>query len=102
MPSVSSGHEPRAGGDDQDVVGKHAAVAQVHLVGGGVDAVDLGLREHDVAVQLAAPRPDEVLGVGEAERHEQQPRLVDVGVVAIDDGDLGLVGRARRGAGGSP
>ncbi len=34
-----------------------------------------------------------VVGVGHAERNEQQTRLVDVAVVLIDDGDLDLVRR---------
>ena len=63
------------------------------LGGRGVDAVDLGLDVVHVAVELSLARTHEVLGVGEAERDEQEPRLVDVGVVAVDDRDLGLAGR---------
>ena len=48
-------------------------------------------------MQLAAPGPDDVLGVGQAERHEQQAGLVDVAVVLVDHGDLGVVvGEYRR------
>ena len=47
---------------------------------------------NDTGVQLAPPGADDVLGVGEAERHEEQARLVDVGVVLVDDGDLDVVG----------
>ena len=39
-----------------------------------------------------AARPDDLVGVGEPEGDEQQARLVDVAVVAVDDVDLGLVG----------
>ena len=44
----------------------------------------------DAAVQLAAPGSHDVLGVGEAERHEQQAGLVDVPVVLVDHRDHGL------------
>ena len=42
-------------------------------------------------VQLALPGPHDVVGVGEAERDEQQAGLVDVVVVLVDDGDLDVV-----------
>ncbi len=41
--------------------------------------------------QLAAARPDDVLGMGEPEGHEQQTWLVDVAVVLVDDHDRCLV-----------
>ena len=44
-------------------------------------------------MQLPLARTHEVLCVGEAEGDEQEPRLVHVGVVAIDHRDLGFVGR---------
>ena len=68
----------------------------MHLVGVDVDAVDRRFDEVDAVVQLAAARADDVLGVGQPERHEQQTGLVDVAVVLVDDGDLHLVGAARR------
>ena len=85
------GHQAGAGGDDEHVVGERGAVGEVHLVGLDVDAVDGGLDEPDAVVQLPLPRPHDVLAVGQAERHEQQARLVDVAVVLVDHGDLGLV-----------
>jgi hypothetical protein len=64
----------------------------VHLVVVLLHAVDGHVAERDALVELALARPDDVLGVGEAERYEQQPRLVDVAVVLVDDLDrqLGL------------
>ena len=44
----------------------------------------------------ACARPDDLLGLGEPERHEQQSGLVDVAVVAVDDRDLRLVAKAPR------
>ena len=46
----------------------------------------------DPAMQLPPPRPDDVLHVGQPERHEQQAGLVDVAVVLVDDGDRQLIG----------
>ena len=43
---------------------------------------------YSIPVQLLAAGPDDVFGVGQAERHEQQTGLVDVAVVVVDDGDL--------------
>ena len=85
------GHQPGAGGDDKHVVAERAAVGEVHLVGSDVDPVDGGLDEADAIAQLPFSRPHDVLAVGQPERHEQQPRLVDVAVVLVDHGDLGLV-----------
>ena len=65
----------------------------MHLVGLDVDVVDRGLDEVDPVVQLAVARSHDVLGVGQAERHEQQARLVDVAVVLVDHRDRGVVRR---------
>ncbi len=48
--------------------------------------------EDDAVAELAAARADDLVGLREAEGDEQQPRLVDVQVVAVDDVDLRLVG----------
>ncbi len=85
------GDQAGAGGDDEDVVGERGAAGEVHLVGIDVDVVDVGLDETDPGVELPLPRSHDVLAVGEAERDEQQARLVDVAVVLVDHDDLGLV-----------
>ena len=60
-------------------------------VAGRLDAVDLGEAELDPVMQLRSTRADDLVRVGQAEGHEQQARLVDVAVVAIDDHDLDTV-----------
>ena len=45
----------------------------------------------DAGTQLSSPRTDDLIDVREAEGDEEQPRLVDVAIVAVDDVDLGLV-----------
>ena len=47
--------------------------------------------EDDAVAELAPARPHDLLHVREPEGDEEQARLVDVPVVAIDDVDLGLV-----------
>ena len=56
----------------------------------------------DALVQLPLARADDVLGVGEAERHEQQPGLVHVVVVLVDHRDRGGVVPSAGAAGGWP
>src|SRR5205823_1037979 len=43
------------------------------------------------AAQLVAARAHDLVDLSQPEGHEEQPRLVDVAVVAVDDVDLGLV-----------
>jgi hypothetical protein len=45
----------------------------------------------DLTVELATSRSHDFLKVGEAERNEEKPRLVDVTIILVDDGDLGLI-----------
>ena len=85
------GHQARAGGDHQDVVGQRRAVLQVDLVTLGVHPVDGGAVVVDAVVQLPRAGSHEVFRSGEAEGHEQQPGLVDVVVVVVDDGDVHVV-----------
>jgi hypothetical protein len=40
-------------------------------------------------VKLSVAGPDDFVGIGEAERDEQQTGLIDVAVVAVDHNDLG-------------
>ena len=80
-----------AGGDDEDVVVEHRAVGEVDGTIAGLDPVDLGADEPDALVQLGAARPDDGVRVGKPERDEEQPGLVDVAVVLVDDGDRGVI-----------
>ena len=52
------------------------------------DRVDLALDELDPSMKLAMPGPGEVVDVREPERDEEQPGLIHVQVVAVDDLDL--------------
>ena len=85
------GLQAHAGRDDEHVVGEHGSVVEQHLVALGPDFFDLVLMEDDAASQLAPARPHDLVHVREPERDEEQARLVDVPVVAVDDVDLGLV-----------
>ena len=55
------------------------------------NVVDRRLDEQDPGAQLPPAGPHDVLRVGQPEGHEQQPRLVHVAVVLVDDGDLGVL-----------
>jgi hypothetical protein len=48
--------------------------------------------EDDAVTQLPPARPHNLLDLRQPEGDEEQARLVDVPVVAVDDVDLGLVG----------
>ena len=78
--------------DDERVVREGRPVGEEDRVGFEVDAVDIRLVERDPVPELPAAGAHDVLDVGQAERHEQQARLVDVAVVPVDDRDLRLVG----------
>ena len=82
------GHQARARGHDQRVVGERLAAGEVDRPGLDVDAVDPADHVVDAVVQLRAARAHEVLGAGHAEGDEEEARLVDVAVVLVDDGDL--------------
>ena len=77
---------------DERVVRKHRAVVEQQLVALDPDFLDLVLVEDDAVAQLSAARPRDLLDLRQPEGDEQQARLVDVPVVAVDDVDLGLVG----------
>ena len=49
------------------------------------------MRKTSTAPKLASPRPHDLLEMRQPERDEQQARLVDVSIVAVDDVDLRLV-----------
>ena len=87
------GDEHGTSRDHEHVVAEDGAVGEVHLIAVEVDVVDGRDPVGDVAVELVATRPDDVFGMGQPERHEQQRRLVDVAVVLVDHRDLELGGR---------
>ena len=84
--------QTRSRGDDEHVVGEDRAVVEQELVPLDPDRVDLSLVEDDAVSQLPLARPDDLVQRGEPEGDEEQPRLVDVAVVTVDDVDLGFVG----------
>ncbi len=53
--------------------------------------IDVALVEDDAVVKLLVAGLDDLVRVGEAERHEQEPRLVDVAVVLVDHRDRHLL-----------
>ncbi len=84
-------HQPCPGCDDQHVVAEASAVVEMDFLGDDVDPVDGGLDEGDARAQLPFAGADDVLAVGQSEGNEQQSRLIDVAVILVDDGDLGLI-----------
>ena len=66
---------------------------EMDLVGLDIDRLDLALVVVDALVELFVALADDVVGLGQTERHEQQTGLVDVLVVLVDDVDLQLSGR---------
>ena len=86
------GLQPDAAGDDEHVVGQNRAVVEQDLVPLDPDRVDLALVEDDPVAELPPARAHDLVELREPERDEEQPGLVDVAVVAVDDVDLGLVG----------
>ena len=89
-PSVSSGTR-RARGDDQNVVVEFGPVLQMTSSASRSTRSIAGLAELDARVQLTMPRPDDLVGVGQAEGDEEQTRLVDVVIVLVHDNDLDVV-----------
>ena len=85
------GLEPDAARNDEDVVRECGAVVEQYLVAVDRDGLDLVLVEDDPVTQLALTRSHDRLDLRQSERHEEQARLVDVPVVAVDDVDLCLV-----------
>jgi hypothetical protein len=62
----------------------HAARFEIDLVDGVYQVLN-------AAVELPAARAHDVLGVREPEGNEEQPGLVHVAVVLVDNDDLGLI-----------
>ena len=90
------GLKPRAGSDDEDVVRKIRAVVEVDDLVVERNAIHGRDSKLDLAAQLLMARAHDVRGAREAERDEEQPRLVDVAVVLIDDHDLSATSRPAR------
>ena len=63
----------------------------MHGVRIDVDTLDRDLAEVDALMELVAPRADDLVDVGQPERDEEQPRLVDVVVVLVHDDDLNVL-----------
>ena len=80
-----------AGGDHQHVVMHLDTVGEMNRVVDEIDALDLCETKIDAAAKLLVARPDDLLGLGEPERDEQQAGLVHVAVVAVDDRDARLI-----------
>ena len=86
------GQQSSAGRHDEHIEIKDGPVGQVDPVGVGLHGLNWALDVLDVVVQLVLSRPHDVVGSCQSERHEQQPRLVDVHVVLVDHGDRRLIG----------
>lgn len=68
----------------------------MNLAQARVDVIDLGEDQVDAVVDEFVSGADDLGGRVDAERHEQVPGSVVVGVVAIDDGDVQLMLAERR------
>ena len=67
------------------------AVGELHGIGVDLDRLDPALAEHDPVVQLFVARLDDLVNPEKPERHEQQPRLVDVAIILVDHCDRHVV-----------
>ena len=63
-------------------------MSEAHPVSLEVDGLHLGLVEDDAATQLLVPRSHDLLGTGEPEGDEEEPRPVGVDVILVDHVDL--------------
>lgn len=68
------GHQLGTRGDHEHLVREARTVGQEHRFSLDLDAVDRRLQELDAVVELPMTGTDDVLTVGQPERHEQQPR----------------------------
>ena len=80
-----------AGSDDEDVVVEPRPVTEPHSLGFEVDVVHGCSAVADVAMELAPAGAGDLVEVRQAEGHEQEARLVDVGIVLIHHDDLDVV-----------
>ena len=87
-PSVSSRLEHGAGGDHQHVVLEPHPVDQPHAYWRRSSTLSTSATTKlDPVAELGVARAHDLSRLGEPERHEQEPRLVHVDVVAVDDRD---------------
>ncbi len=77
----------RAGRHDQHVVGELRAIGKCDDVSLDVDTVHSALEVVDAPTELSATGSDDVLGVGQPERHEQQAGLIHVITILIHHRD---------------
>lgn len=82
------GQELGAGRDHEHVVVQPGPVGELHLVRGRFDAVAFRDAELDSVMQLSAAGTDDLVRAGEPARDEQESRLVEVPIVAVDHHDL--------------
>lgn len=80
-----AGHDLGSRGDDENVVGQLGAASQDDLAALGVDAVDSLLQVSNALRNERGLRPGNVPLVVRPEGNEQEPGLVVVGRVLIDD-----------------
>jgi hypothetical protein len=88
QPGDLGGNDSRTRRNDQRVVAEDPAVGRMHGMARGVDAVDL--RDHEVHARgdEFTPGSGQLRGGIAAERQEQQPGLVQMDIVAVDQGNL--------------
>jgi hypothetical protein len=55
-----------------------------------VHTIDRHAPELDAGVQLATPRPNDLVWLSQSEGHEEQPGLIEVIIVLVNDDDLDL------------
>ncbi len=87
-PGRLSGGRVGAGSDDQVVVREFGAVDQLDLVLLGLDEIDLAHHQLDARRDEATLWLLELLALVATKREEQEPGLVVVGLVLIDERDL--------------
>jgi hypothetical protein len=97
-------HQGGSGGNDEDVVGEGCSmISKHHAVVPEVNPLHRHLQQSNTAVQLVLARTHQLVPVGEAERNEEQPWLVEVFAVLVDDGKCARPrGRGHGGAGWQP
>ena len=60
----------------------------MHLALAHIDALDHRIHVVEAVMEMTIPWSDQMLGLGQPEGHEQQPRLIDMVVIAVDNRDV--------------